>query len=155
MYILYLDESGNENDPNDRYFVLGGIALFERQTYFLAQGIDEVQRRHFPGHQPIAFHASEIRSGRRLWRKVPEATRDQVLLDITAEIRKSPDRGRFLFAAAVEKTDRLWGEAAVERATEEVCRRFDLLLQRKYLDDQDAQRGLIVFSEGRFDARAK
>lgn len=50
MYILYLDESGNENDPNDRYFVLGGVALFERQTYFLAQGIDEVQRRHFPEH---------------------------------------------------------------------------------------------------------
>ncbi len=31
MYLLYLDESGNENDPNDRYFVLGGVALFERR----------------------------------------------------------------------------------------------------------------------------
>ena len=40
MYLLYLDESGNENDPNDRYFVLAGLALFERQTYFLAQAFE-------------------------------------------------------------------------------------------------------------------
>jgi len=73
MYLLYLDESGNENDPNDRYFVLGGIALFERQTYFLTQAIEQVQDRHFPNHQPIPFHASEIRSGRDLWRGVLRA----------------------------------------------------------------------------------
>jgi Protein of unknown function (DUF3800) len=62
MYILYLDESGNENDPNDRFFVLGGIALFERQTYFLSQSVDVVQTSHFQGMQPIPFHASEILS---------------------------------------------------------------------------------------------
>ena len=31
MFLLYLDESGNENEPADRYFVLAGLALFERQ----------------------------------------------------------------------------------------------------------------------------
>jgi hypothetical protein len=33
MYLLYLDESGNENDPSNRYFVLAGLALFERQIH--------------------------------------------------------------------------------------------------------------------------
>lgn len=121
MYLLYVDESGNENDANDRYFVLAGIALFERQTFFLTRAVDDVQREHFPDRQPIAFHASEIRSGRRLWRTVPEATRVRVLADLVARIRQLSDRRRVLFAAAVEKTDRLWGEAAVEKATEEVC----------------------------------
>ena len=155
MYLLYLDESGNENDPNDRYFVLGGVALFERQTYFLSQAIDEVQEKYFPNHQPIAFHASEIRSGRELWRKIPPDIRKQVLDDVSQAVIRSPAKGRVLFAVAVEKSRDLWGEAAVEKATEEICRRFDIFLQRQYHDRQDAQRGLIIFSEGRFDARAK
>jgi hypothetical protein len=157
MFLLYLDESGNENDPNDRFFVLAGLALFERQTYFLTRALDQLQLRHFPGRQPIQFHASEIRSGRKLWRRVSEAKRQEVLGDLVEEIRRSPGRGRALFAAAIEKSDRLWGEDAVAKATEEVCRRFDILLQRQYHHSQgrDPQRGLIIFSEGRFDARAK
>ncbi|MEW6118447.1 MAG: DUF3800 domain-containing protein, partial [Nitrospirota bacterium] len=155
MYILYLDESGNENDPNDRFFVLAGMALFERQTYFLSRALDEVQNKYFPRHQPIPFHASEIRSGRNLWRKVEEATRQAVLADIAAAISRSPDRGKVLYAAAIEKSNALWGEDAVEKATEEICRRFDIRLQRHYHEGQDPQRGLIIFSEGRFTARAK
>jgi hypothetical protein len=155
MYLLYVDESGNENDANDRFFVLAGIALFERQTFFLTKAVDDVQRTHFPDHQPIAFHASEIRSGRRLWRTVPEATRARVLADLVAQICRISDHRRILFAAAVEKSDRLWGEDAVAKATEDVCRRFDILLQRRYHDFNDAQRGLMIFSEGRYDARAK
>ncbi len=155
MYLLYLDESGNENDPNDRFFVLAGLALFERQTYFLSQAIDQLQEAHFPNHQPIPFHASEIRAGRDFWRKVEPQVRDQVLAGLGEAIIRSPARGRHLFAVAIEKSATLYGETAVERATEEICRRFDICLQRKYHQDDDPQRGLIVFSEGRFDARAK
>lgn len=74
MYLLYLDESGNESDPVDRFFVLGGIALFERQTFFLVKAIEAIQEKYFPNHQPIPFHASEIRSGRDFWRKVAPET---------------------------------------------------------------------------------
>lgn len=156
MYLLYLDESGNENDPNDHYFVLAGIALFERSTYFLTKAIEQVQDKHFPNHQPIPFHASEIRSGRDLWRKETTAKREQVIDDLCAAIGGISPKSRILFAAAVEKTKTLWGEAAVERATEQVCKRFDILLQRHYHNNKaNPQRGLIVFSEGRFDARAK
>jgi hypothetical protein len=123
MYLLYLDESGNENDPNDRYFVLGGIALFERQTYFLTQAIEGVQNKHFPNHQPVPFHASEIRSGRNLWRKITTESREAVLTDLCNAVLDSPARGRMLFAAAVEKSKDVWGEAAVEKATEQVCKR--------------------------------
>ena len=64
MYLLYLDESGNENDPADKHFVLAGAAVFERNTFFLSRALDELQTKHFPGLQPIPFHVSEIRSGR-------------------------------------------------------------------------------------------
>jgi hypothetical protein len=53
MYILYLDESGNPDDPSDRHFVLGGAAVFERAAHFLTRALDEVQATHVPGLEPI------------------------------------------------------------------------------------------------------
>lgn len=109
MYLLYLDESGNENEPSDRFFVLGGIALFERQTYFLSQALEALQSKHFPGLQPVEFHASEIRSGRGFWRSVPELKRAEILADLSSAILRSPARGRALYAAAIEKSSNLLG----------------------------------------------
>lgn len=155
MHLLYLDESGNENDAKDAYFVLAGISLFERQTYFLSQALDQIQEKHFPGRQPIQFHATDIRNAHGFWRNVPASIRRQVLSDITIAILNSPSRGRILYAAAIEKTTVLWGEAAVEKATEEICRRFDIRLMRFFKEESDRQRGLLIFSEGHLDARAK
>lgn len=155
MHLLYLDESGNENDAKDAYFVLAGISLFERQTYFLSKALDEIQEQHFPGRQPIQFHATDIRNAHGFWRNVPPPTRRQVLSDITTAVLNSPAKGRTLYAAAIEKTGMLWGEPAVEKATEEICRRFDIRLMRLYQEQNDRQRGLLIFSEGRLDARAK
>ena len=153
MYLLYLDESGNENDPSDRYFVLAGLAVFERQTYFLGQRLDAVQEKHFPNHQPIPFHATSIRAGSQFWRKVPVEKREAVLKDVVEAIR-SASHVRF-YAAAVEKNDAIYGETAVEKATEDICQRFDTFLKRRYQEDNDPQRGLLIFSEGRLDARSK
>jgi hypothetical protein len=155
LYLLYLDESGDENNPSDRFLVLGGIALFERQIFFLSQAIDAIQAKHFPGVQPIEFHASEIRSGRGFWRTVPDGRRRAVLADLVSTVLASPDRGRVLYAAAIEKSVELWGDDAVERATEEICKRFDIRLVRSHVEEKNPQRGLIVFSEGRFDRRAR
>ena len=156
MHLLYLDESGNENDPSDRYFVLAGLALFERQTYYVSQRIEGVQEKHFPNQPPIPFHASAIRSGRGFWRGVSEEKRQEVLDDVIAAITATSDHGGLrLYAAAIEKDSELYGEDAVEAATEQICKRFDTFLVRRYREHDDPQRGLLIFSEGRFDARAK
>jgi hypothetical protein len=86
---------------------------------------------------------------------VPEAKRRAALSDLAAAVLASRGRGRILYAAAIEKTAELWGEHAAERATEEVCRRFDIRLTRCFQEENNPQRGLLVFSEGRFNARAK
>ncbi|MYJ10211.1 MAG: DUF3800 domain-containing protein [Gemmatimonadetes bacterium] len=86
MYLLYLDESGNENDPSDRYFVLAGLALFERQIHHLSQRLERVQEEHFPNRPPIPFHASAIRAGRGFWRGVSEEKRREILDDVIAAI---------------------------------------------------------------------
>ena len=64
MYLLYLDESGNEKGAEDRHFVLAGVAAFERQTYFLEQALNQIQADRFPGLPPEPFHANAVRAGR-------------------------------------------------------------------------------------------
>ena len=155
MFLLYIDESGNEDNPADNYFVLAGVAVFERVAFFLSQAFDQVQAKHFPGVPPVPFHAQHIRSGKDFWRNVDEAKRAEVLADLATAIASSNRPGVVLFAAAIEKTNLLYGEAAVEQATAEICRRFDLFLKRKYVEDDDPQRGLLIFSEGRFHKRAR
>lgn len=155
MYLLYLDESGNEDNAADRYFVLGGAAVFERTTYHVAQALDGIQARHFPGVQPVDFHAVEISGGKGFWRRVQEQERQAVLAEISAAITAVRDPGIILLAAAVEKDSRTFGEKAVEVATEQVCKRFDTFLGRRFREYNDPQRGLIVFAEGRFHQRAK
>jgi hypothetical protein len=152
---MYLDESGNEKGAEDRYFVLAGAAVFERQTYYLAQNLDQIQANRLPGLPPEPFHATAIRAGKGFWRKVPESTRATILDDLGAALKNAPGQHLSLFAAAVEKSATVHGEKAVERATEEVCKRFDLFLQRQYQEHQNAQRGLLIFSEGRFHQRAR
>lgn len=36
MHLLYLDESGNPDDPADKHFILAGLSAFEKNTHFLS-----------------------------------------------------------------------------------------------------------------------
>lgn len=155
MYVLYLDESGDENNPSDKHFVLAGAALFERQTFFLAQQMDAIQTQYFPGVPPIEFHASHIRSSRGFWRKVDRAVKASLLRDIGAAIANCNHPGLALFGAVVEKDPSVPAEVTVKRAAERVCRGFDVFLMRRHHEFEDPQRGLIVFAEGRFHQRAR
>jgi len=155
VYLLYLDESGNEADAADQHFVLGGLAIFERQTFFLTEACEEVQRKYFPDSPPVDFHANKIRAGKGFWHQIEAATRAAVLSELLGVIRDArPPEGLALFAAVVEKSDQRWGETAVEYATEEICRGFDMFLKRRYFQG-DPQRGLLIFSEGKLQKRVK
>jgi len=154
MYILYLDESGNPDNPADKHFVLGGVAVFEQSTFFLNNALDDLQQKHFSGKPPIDFHAGPIRSGKGFWRAVLQVTKDQLIDDIGATIKDPTRTGLALFAAVVEKHAGMHGEDAVKCATEQVIKRFDTFLQRRY-QDGDKQRGLVVFAESHYQARAK
>lgn len=155
MHLLYLDESGNEEDPADRNFVLAGAAIFERQTYFLSRQLDALKERRFPTAPPLEFHASAIRRGKGFWRSVDRKTKDEILEEMLRIVSRVPESGLSLFAAIIEKSNQLHGEEAVKRAVEEVCSRFDMFLKRLYRERGDAQRGLLIFSQGKYDMRAK
>lgn len=153
MYLLYLDESGNPDDPSDRYFVLGGAAIFERVTYFLSAALDAIQANRLPGLQPVAFHTTDMRAGRGFWRGVQRELREQIIGDVARAIAGAQRTGLFLFAVAVEKDAEMFGEAAVKCATEAIVRAFDRFLVRQFQKFHDPQRGIIVFAESHYQKR--
>lgn len=154
MYLLYLDESGNPDDASDRHFVLAGLAVFERRTYWMQQEAELIKARHFPNAPPLDFHAQPIKSGKGFWRRVMPDVRTTVLSELSHIISGSPQAECVLFAAAVEKNDHVHGEEAIRLALEQVCKRFDTLLARK-AKRGNPQRGLIVLAQSHYEQRAK
>lgn len=162
MYILYLDESG-QPDTREDYFVLGGIAAFERQTFFLSENVDAVQKTHFPAvSEPMEFHAYHIKNPnsikneqrRQFWKGVPWKQRARILQDIYSVIANAHEFGVVLFAAAIHKPSYQWDADKIHRmAFEEICRRFDLLVYRRGLEYKEEQRGLLILDRNKYEDR--
>jgi hypothetical protein len=156
MYLLYVDESGNPHSDTDGHFVLGGLAVFERQAYYLSRDVDRLQRRLFPDHEGyLPFHASEITGRRKFWRSQSPEKRAQTIAELGKVIAKSNHPGVVLLASAVERRSDLPGEELVKRATEDLCRRFDLFLMRRHHEFNDPQRGLLILADSKFSGRSR
>ncbi len=154
MYLLYLDESGDPNNtPGDENFVLGGIAVFERQTFWLSQQVDGIEKSRLPdtGKSPIEFHASEIARGASSpWNQLSPSERNEILNSLCSVISDSDERIA-LFATVVHRSS-LSGTDPVARAFDDITSRFDLFLKRKHAFG-DTQRGLIILDKTREEKR--
>lgn len=148
MHLLYLDESGQHGG---NYFVLAGVSVFERQTYWLSKDFDEIQREVLP-HEigPVEFHASVIRAGKAApWSQLSKEMRHQVLDMGYAAIAQSK---AVLFGVAV---DRRWlapDQDSYLYSFECLLKKFDDYLRRLY-DQRNEQRGLVVIAESQFRER--
>jgi hypothetical protein len=151
MYILYLDESGTGSDTS--YFVLAGLAVFEREIYWYAQDVDTIQKNYLPDiDYAVEFHASPLRQ--RESDRVPEPfnsltfeQRRQLIKDMYQIIR---NRRGVLFGVAIEKA---WcvNEEPYERAFEDLTSRFDLFLRRiNATAGEHEQRGIIAVAESSY-----
>ncbi len=147
MHILYLDESGTHNAC---YFVVAGLAVFERRTYYLARELNQLQARYFPdstGHIP--FHASALHAPESRvpppFNSLSSEQRRSLLRDIYQVISDSDVR---IFAVAMEKVS--ISENPYERGFEEIIIRFDRMLARIHRERDEQQRGLIVVAESSY-----
>jgi len=155
MYLLYVDESGDPNNVSDNHFVLGGVAVFERQIYHLNAALNEIQQQFFPTIiDAIEFHASDMyRRNKEPWHSLPRRKCEEITKSIYNVIRNSHPAGVVLFSVVIDR-----GFQAVDdlvgRAFEELCNRFDLYLHR-LSKEQNEQRGLIILDDSRYEARLK
>ena len=157
MYILYLDESGTHGEAS--YFVLAGLAVFEREIHWFSQDLDLLQKEYFPEEtEPVFFHAAQLRSRAgdsvvQPWDRLTGDQRRDLKDQVYAVIA---NRRAVLFACAVEKAfANLRNEDPYERAFEDLISRFDLFMSRinrtASAEGREEQRGLVVLAESSYE----
>ena len=152
MYILYLDESGTHGEAS--YFVLGGLAVFEREIHWFSQDLDHLQDEYFPKSPSIHFHATKLRGPKVTppWNQLEVEERRELAARVYEVMR---NRRGVLFACAVEKE---WAKRhnidAYEHAFEQVVSRFDMFMGRinrtAVGSGGEEQRGLLVLAESSY-----
>ncbi len=143
MFLLYTDESGALTDPSQPYFILSGVAIFDRKTHWVEKELIAISERFRP-EAPFAieFHGSPMRSGKEDWRGIAVADRIQAATDVLTLCKTHNLR---IFAAVIDKrlaagTDILGG------AFEQISSRFDMFLSRCHRKG-DSQRGIMVLDK--------
>jgi hypothetical protein len=150
MHLLYCDESGHPNDPNQRHFVLAGVCFFERQTYWISSELDKIASKINPADpKSIEFHGSPMFSGRGVWRKYPKTERLQLIKDCLSILTTS-HKDNIIFACIVNKSV-ISPKDPVEYCFEQLSSRFDHFLQRKHRAN-NTQRGVIIFDKSTYES---
>lgn len=154
MHLLYLDESGSVDDPNLDYFVLAGVAVFERTTHWVEQPLNTIAERFSPSSpHDIELHGSPMRSGREGWKSHALPDRLQAIKDsLQAGIADHYPKGVRVFAAVISKNASS-GIDPVEHVFEQIVSRFDLFLRRQYSKYDNPQRGMILLDKSSTERR--
>lgn len=146
MYLLYADDSGVASDPNVKYSVLAGFATSETQTFWIQKAIDQIMLKH-TGQADLELHASPIRSGRGVWRKIAKEKRNSILKESLEYIRDNYPHQFILFGAVIENGL----ENVPEELFSQLTSRFDKFLKRKFLRHDEQARGLCIFDKTKME----
>jgi hypothetical protein len=145
MYLLYLDESGSVKDASQQYFVLAGVALFERQTHWLAEKLEALAARIDPADPAsVELHGSPMLNGHGLWKTVDRSVRIALIQEALEAFSATHSANR-VFAAAVRKSV-ISPDDPINHCFEQVSSRFDQYLMRLHRQG-DTQRGLIFLDK--------
>lgn len=127
MYLLYADESGTMLDSNQKHFVLAGIIVFERQSFWISKELDQIAGRFNPDDpQSVELHGSPMLAGRKHWRKYQKSDRLRAISDSLRVLAESHQSN--VVIACVVKKDLVLPRDPVEYAFEQLSSRFDYFL---------------------------
>lgn len=142
MYLLYVDESRSTNDPQQQHFILSGIAVFERDTHWIEQAMNEIAFRFSPNIYDYELHGSPMRSGKSEWRDFPMDERIQAMKDC---LKILPHKKVKIFASVIQQGYSS-GQDTITECFEQVASRFDMYLARLYAQG-NTQRGIAIFDK--------
>jgi hypothetical protein len=153
MYLLYVDNAGSAGNHEERHFVLGGVALFERQISHLEAAMNAVaDRTGLPEPETLEFHGTEIRNGSKRWRALRGAERREAILRDALGEGAAALRGRWaLFGVVVHKAA-IAPRDPVEYAFEQLSSRFDQFLARQRRGGH-VERGLMILDRSTRETR--
>jgi hypothetical protein len=150
MYLLYADESGALTDPNQQFFILAGVAVFERHTHWIEEKLIDIAKRFKP-EEPfdIEFHGSPMRSGKDDWRGIPPTDRLNAAKDVLSVCK---EKNLKIFASVIDKRCAS-GIDILEVSFEQLSSRFDMYLRRFYHQKNNRQRGLMILDKSSTEIR--
>lgn len=156
MHLLYVDDSGSIGNASEKYFILGGVAVFERGVYHIIKALDDVVAGFGIGGPPldIELHGTEMYGGRtHPWHSIKSKTEREAMINRALAVLATQRSAVSLFGIAIEKSH-VAPRDAVEYAFEEICSRFNLFLRRsnnRTAKSGESQRGLVIMDEMRHE----
>jgi len=150
MHLLYSDESGSVSDSNQTHFVLAGISLYERQSFWLANKLDRIAARFNPADpNSVELHGNAMLAGRKFWRQFRKSDRETAIKDALKILASSHNSNR-VFICVIKKA-LASPRDPVELAFEQLSSRFDHFLMRLHKNG-DTQRGIIIFDKSTYES---
>jgi hypothetical protein len=151
MHILYIDDSGSVENSTERYFVLAGVAVFERAIFHQIKSVDECVRNFQLGDpHDIELHGSPMYAGRGdPWRGVRDRSSREKMIQNALDSLKGQS-GLRLFAIIIDK-HQASPQDPIALAFEEICNRFNLFLTRMNDRRGENQKGLLVMDESKHE----
>ena len=147
MHLLYVDESGSAS--NQRFLVLAGLSVFERQAFWISSQLDKLAASINPADPyAIEFHANHMFQGKGFWRSLPTNQRIELMMECLSVFSSSHNSNR-IFACVADK-ELLTGKDPLLTAFEQVVTRFDYYLNRLYKQN-DTQRGIMIFDKSTYE----
>lgn len=144
MYLSYLDESGTPADKATRFFVLGGVMVFERQTHWLERELEAIADRYQQKTgRYLELHAGPMRNGKEGWELLSPAERAQATADVLRLLQVRQLKV-LVFAAVVEKTQLLRTADILPYCYEVLATKVDDFLAFRYQRHHDPARGIFV-----------
>ena len=130
MHLLYLDDSGAASNANEQYVVLGGVSVFEAQSYWITRKLDELAETIDPGNpHGVEFHASATYARRsQPWKSLSQDEARGTIKAVLGVLANAYNTAR-VFACVVHKNS-FPNRDPMEIAFEDLCSRFDRYLQR-------------------------
>ncbi len=150
MHLLYLDDSGSVGNAEERYLVLGGVSVYEAQSHWITQELDTLAENINPGDpHSVEFHASETYARRSTpWKGMKQSEARGTIKAVLRVLVESYDTAR-AFACVVHKAS-FPNQDPIEIAFEDLCKRFDLFLQRLRAEG-NTQRGLVILDKSTYE----
>ena len=152
MHLLYLDESGNPNDVQNKFFVLAGFSIFERQCHWMDAAMTRIaQRFDAPNPSSVEFHGAPMRNGKGEWSSRTPADRIQAVADIFALLSEKQLKVR-LYVSVIEKS-LLPIDEILPRSFENLASEFDNFLAHQITQYGQAQRGIVILDKSHYEQK--
>lgn len=150
MHLLYADESGSIKDPKQIFFVLAGVSVFERQTFWLSEQLEKIAEIFNPGDpHSVELHGNPMFGGKGIWRKIEKDKRIAAIKDALQCLANSHKSNK-IFCCVIRKSV-VTPKDPVELAFEQLASRFDYYLASLHKEG-DSQRGIVIFDKSTYEA---